>query len=43
MSASFVLLTDGAASNKIVDEDREARPPEVTFHDGLSMEMSEVT
>ena len=43
MSVSLVLLTDSTASNKVVDEDRETRPPEVTFHDGLSTEMSEVT
>ena len=43
MCVGLVLLANSAASNKIIDKDREARPPEVVFHDSLSMESPEVT
>ena len=43
MCTSFVLLTNGAASNKVVDEYGKSRPPEVSFNNHLGMETSEVT
>ena len=39
MMVYFVLLTCGTARDKGIDEGGQARPPEVTFNDGLGVEM----
>ena len=38
MMVYFVLLTCGTARDKGIDEEGQARPPEVTFDDGLDAE-----
>ena len=38
MMVHFVLLACGAARDKGIDEGGQARPPEVTFDDGLGAE-----
>ena len=38
----FVLLTNGTASNEVVDKHGESWPLEVTFNNSLSTEASEV-
>ena len=38
MMVYFVLLTCGTARDKGIDEGGQARPPEVTFDDGLGAE-----
>ena len=43
MHAGFVLLTNSTASDKVIDKDREARPPEVALHNSLGAEMAKVT
>ena len=42
MCTGFVLLTNGAARNEVVDKHGKSRPPEVTFNNGFGMEMSKV-
>ena len=42
MRANFVLLADSAAGNKVIDKDRESRPPKVAFNNGLGAETSEM-
>ena len=42
MDINFVLLTDCATSDKMLDEGGQTRPPEVTFKDGLGAENSHV-
>ena len=39
MMVYFVLLTHGTARDKGIGEGGQARPPEVTFNDGLGAEM----
>ena len=43
MCSGLVLLTNGTASNKVVNEHRKSGPPEVTFNNSFGMEMSKVT
>ena len=43
MCANFVLLANGAASDKVVDENRKSRPPKVTLDDGFGAKTSEMT
>ena len=43
MCTGSVLLANGAARNKVVNEHRKSRPPEVMFNDRLGMEPSKVT
>ena len=43
MCTGFVLLANGAASNKVVNEYRKSWPPKVTFNNSLGVEVSEVT
>ena len=43
MCADLILLADGAARDKVVDEDRKSWPPKVTFDDGFGAEPSEMT
>ena len=43
MSVGFVLLADGTAGNKVVNENRESWPPEVTLNNSLSAEAFKVT
>ena len=43
MSTGLVLLENSASSDKVVDKDGKARPPEVALHDSLSTELSKVT
>ena len=38
----FVLLADGAAGNKVVDEHRKSRPPKVAFNNSLGAKASKV-
>ena len=42
MCANLVLLADGAAGNKVIDEDGKSRPPKVAFNDGLGAKASEM-
>ena len=42
MCTGLVLLTNGAASNEVVDKHGKSRPPEVMFNNGLGMETSKV-
>ena len=42
MCANFILLANGTAGNKVVDEDRKSRPPEVTFNDSLGAKSPEM-
>ena len=42
MCASLVLLANGTASNKVIDEHRESQPTKITFNNGLGVKMSEV-
>ena len=42
MGDYFVLLADGTPCNKIGDEDREARPPEIPLEDGFGAKTSQV-
>ena len=42
MCVNFVLLTDSAAGNEVIDKDGESRPPKVPFNDGLGAKTSEV-
>ena len=39
----FVLLTNGAASNKVVNKYRKSWPPKVAFNNSLGSKVSEVT
>ena len=39
----FVLLTNDATSNKVVNEYRKSWPPEVMFNNSLGAKASEVT
>ena len=43
MCADLILLTDGAASDKVVDEDGKSWPPKVTLDDGLGAESPQMT
>ena len=43
MRANFILLANGAASDKVVDENRKSRPPKVSFDDGFGAKSSEMT
>ena len=38
----FVLLTNGTASNKVVNEYRKSQPPKVAFNNSLGAKASEV-
>ena len=42
MCTDFVLLADGTASNKVIDEDGKSRPPKVAFNDGFGAKTSEM-
>ena len=42
MGVGLVLLANSTTSNKVVNEDREAWPPEIMFNDSLSAESSKV-
>ena len=43
MSVNFVLLANSTTCDKMLDEGGQARPPEVTFKDGLGAEDSHVS
>ena len=43
MHVGFVLLADGAASNKMLHEGGEARPPEVLLQDCFGMKDTDIT
>ena len=43
MCANFVLLANGAASNKVVDKDGKSRPPKVAFDDGFGPKAAKMT
>ena len=43
MCADLVLLADGAASDKVVDEDGKSWPPKVMLDDGFGAEPSQMT
>ena len=38
----LILLANGAAGDKVVDEDGKSRPPEVALDDSLGAEPSEM-
>ena len=42
MCTGLVLLADGTAGNKVVDEHRKPRPPKIAFNNGLGVKTSEV-
>ena len=42
MCASLILLANGTAGNKVVDEDGKSRPPKVTFNYSLGAKMSKM-
>ena len=42
MCANLILLANGAAGNKVIDEDGKSRPPKVAFNDGFGTETSEM-
>ena len=43
MSTGLVLLANGTASNKVVNEYGKTQPPKVTLNNSLSSETYEVT
>ena len=42
MCASLILLANGTAGNKVVDEDGKSRPPKVTFNYSLGAKTSKM-
>ena len=42
MCTGLVLLADGAAGDKVVDEYRKPRPPKIAFNNSLGAKVSEV-
>ena len=42
MCTGSVLLANGAARNKVIDENGKSRPPKVAFNDGLGAKTSEM-
>ena len=42
MCTGLVLLADGAAGNKVVDEHRKPRPPKIAFNNSLGVKASKV-
>ena len=43
MCVGLVLLADGAASDKVLHEGGEARPPEIPFQDRFGLKDTHVT
>ena len=43
MSVGLVLLTDGAASDKVLHKGGEARPPEIPFENRFGVKDTHVT
>lgn len=39
---NFVLLTNGTTSNDVRNKERDARPPKITFKNGLCMKMAQM-
>ena len=42
MCANLILLANGAAGDKVVDEDGKSRPPKVAFNDSFGAKTSEM-